>query len=508
MRQTWAYDWLGNTTNTDDDAKGFYDRSLGGIVNGTASAGPYQLKSAGQTAGPRAGSLTTKFDDAGYLTSLAVQRSGPCLPTGAKCHQRFVYEWDEVGRLSRARRWDLTSAGVASDPVPSGTPAAELRYQYDGGDQRTLKTSVDSTGAERHTLYVLGSVEVRRAEFVSGEYTLGPYTVVPYLFAHGVRLARLAWEDSDAPSIPTLTNPRLHVFFELGDHLGSSSTVLDKDTSELVEKSTYQPGGGAESDYRPGRWKGFREDHRFTAKEGDEEVGLTYFGFRYLSTGLGRWISADPLAVHQRGSDPNVFAYVSGRALRAVDPVGLCPIDECVAPPSMMDGPLAGVSNVVGNFAIGFAGAVVDMATPRPVSAGPPSPKDIVKAPIEAAGSWGTRSPRRRSASRKGTRAESRRALKASAVLPLSSHPWSSVASELSQGSPRGHRQSLQFQAAVPKPEPLAPGKAVPAAPVKPPAPPPPVVKAAPPAPRRRLRLQSSSDQRPTRRRDSLPTSC
>jgi len=34
-------------------------------------------------------------------------------------------------------------------------------------------------------------------------------------------------------------------------------------------------------------------------------------------------VSADPLSVHGLGADPNAYAYVSGRALRAVDPTGL-----------------------------------------------------------------------------------------------------------------------------------------------------------------------------------------
>src|SRR5688572_9857736 len=82
--------------------------------------------------------------------------------------------------------------------------------------------------------------------------------------------------------------------------------------------------GGAESDYRPERWAGFREDYRFTGKEDDVEVGLVYFGKRFLSTSLNRWMSADPLEVHAPGeADPNLYAYVRGQLLRAVDPLGL-----------------------------------------------------------------------------------------------------------------------------------------------------------------------------------------
>src|SRR5690606_27273768 len=46
LRQTFRYDWLGNTDVTDDEAHGFYDRSLGTITNSASK--PYQLESAAQ----------------------------------------------------------------------------------------------------------------------------------------------------------------------------------------------------------------------------------------------------------------------------------------------------------------------------------------------------------------------------------------------------------------------------------------------------------------------------
>lgn len=49
----------------------------------------------------------------------------------------------------------------------------------------------------------------------------------------------------------------------------------------------------------------------FTGKEEDVEVGLTYFGKRFLSAALGRWVSPDPLAVHMPGqADLNLYGYV------------------------------------------------------------------------------------------------------------------------------------------------------------------------------------------------------
>lgn len=316
--QTYAYDAVGNTTSSNDDAAGFYDRSLGTITNGAASAGPYQLKAAAQANGTRAGELTAAYDDTGNLVSMAVRRDGPCLPTSAPCSQRYAYEWDEVGLLARARRWDLATPGLATDPLPGGAAAAELRYAY-AGSERVLKTAVDSGANELHTVYVFGSLELRRAQLIGDDYERTAATEVPYLLGPGVR-ARVYYVTSD---VPTLSSGYRHVLFELPDHLGSASFVVDKDTSELVEATRYEAYGSVESDYRPERWASYRSDYRFTGKEDDIEVGLAYFGARYYAPALNRWISADPLAVHSPGeADLNVYAYVHGQTYVAVDPNG------------------------------------------------------------------------------------------------------------------------------------------------------------------------------------------
>ncbi len=114
------------------------------------------------------------------------------------------------------------------------------------------------------------------------------------------------------------------VLLTLGDHLGSTSTVIDRETGELVEAVAYTAYGQSESDVRPDRYKGLREDVRFTGNEDDVEVGLTAFAKRHYAPALGRWASPDPLAVHAPGeADLNLYAYVHGRVYAATDPLGL-----------------------------------------------------------------------------------------------------------------------------------------------------------------------------------------
>ena len=210
--------------------------------------------------------------------------------------------------------------------APAGGVAAEdarVGAAHDESDERIVKMMTDASDQVTTTLYPYETLEVRGTVLDSGESTLSSANEVPYLVVHGVRLARLHYEQ---PSIgePRVGGKALHVLFDLGDHLGSTSVVLDRETSELVEASTYQGYGAKESDYRPGRWKGFREDYGFTGKEDDSEFGVVYFGKRFYSLYLNRWLTADPLAVHVPGAaDTNLYAYVNGRPLFAVDVLGL-----------------------------------------------------------------------------------------------------------------------------------------------------------------------------------------
>ncbi|NRA75519.1 MAG: RHS repeat-associated core domain-containing protein, partial [Planctomycetes bacterium] len=306
------------TERTDDDQNGFYDRSVGDVVNGTNAEQPYQLKGASHVNGSNAGNLYATYDAAGNLTELRLLREGTCLLI---CDQFIRYEWDEVGRLVSAKRWDDGTA------EPSGDADVTLLFHYDSGDQRVVKTAIRGDIDVRHTVFVFASLELRRAVYVQdadpdeSDYELTAKTESPYLFAGGVRLARV-WHEPNVDSNVSAQGSQ-RVFFLLGERLGSISSVLDKATGELVERSTYLAYGGPDSDYRPERWRAFREDYRFTGKESDSEVGLVYFGKRYYSPQLGRWISPDPLEVHSPAqADGNLYAYVSGRALQEIDPVG------------------------------------------------------------------------------------------------------------------------------------------------------------------------------------------
>jgi len=321
--QLFNYDSIGNLIGVQDDQLTSFDRGLGTVTvgeQGAASASSRKPNQMLSSAGPIGyGATEAHYDAAGNLEDFAVEREGTCAGPTGKCTQRFVYEWDEIGQLSRARRWDYTD--LTGQPLypdqPAGPASVELAYQYSQG-ARVIKTAVDTAGgAATHAVEIFGTLRLDHAEYVAATNDFERNASTETAFLPG--LGRVLFD----ATLPSSTGSGLHVLLNFGNHLGSSTAIVDKDSGALVEYTTYLPYGATESDYRPEAWHSHREDYRFTGKEEDVEVGLTYFGARYYSPYMGRFVSPDPLTVHALGADLNPYAYVSGRVFNATDPNGL-----------------------------------------------------------------------------------------------------------------------------------------------------------------------------------------
>lgn len=331
-QQTFDYDGLGNLTASSDDLSARYDRSLGPKLEyGKPDNGPNQLRS-GE-------GLQVRYDESGNLAELKVERPGNC-PTGAanQCAQWFAYDWDEIGQLARARRWDFDGnalpAQASPKTLPAKKPSWDLTYAYSQG-ARVRKSVADAADVARHTLEVFDTLRVEQTPFDS---TDGDYKVkYDNVHAYPGGMAHVFW-DTDGQLPHQAPDSLITMHLVMGDHLGSSSVVINHANSELVERTTYQPYGAVESDYRPSKGRALREPYKFTGKEEDIEVGATYFGARYYQAYLGRFMSADPLTIHGLGSDLNPYAYVGGRVMTHVDPLGLASCPECGEPEVDADG--------------------------------------------------------------------------------------------------------------------------------------------------------------------------
>ncbi len=121
----------------------------------------------------------------------------------------------------------------------------------------------------RHPLlvYVAGRV---------AETDLAGTTKSEYIFFDGERVAR---RDG--------VNGAGGVFYYFSDHLKTASIITDA-AGTIKAESDYYPWGGELQFVNNDS-----NHYKFTSKERDGESGPDYFGARYYSNGLGRWVSAD-----------------------------------------------------------------------------------------------------------------------------------------------------------------------------------------------------------------------
>jgi RHS repeat-associated protein len=299
-------------------------------------------------------------DSTGTLTSRIGHFRANC---ACAEEQHYRYRWDELNRLVEGLRYDRATGG-------SWTYGARMRYRYDGANQRTVKQSFAATDVntpERHALYVYAEFE-RRGLVIGVMNSNGPTylatastgdaTETQYLIAD----ARIVWDGE--PSIAgTDIDRNRRVTVNASDLLDTITASIDIESGTLVEVSTYYPNGAREN-----LWANEAdvplEPMGFTGKEADEEIGVTYFGERWLIPRLGRWATPDPLHVHAAGGEEvlNSFHYVSGNLLQATDPTGLQQRPEMCTEPNFAPPPTASerAGAVAGErAAVGEAGAAV-----------------------------------------------------------------------------------------------------------------------------------------------------
>lgn len=313
QRESFSYDAIDNLVANEDDRSIRWDRSLGRIQYG-GSARPHQLNSAD--------SVGVRHDAAGNLIELKLTRLSCTRRAPAACSHWFVYDWDEVGQLARVRRWDVVGslpAGWAVDGMaPSGSPVLDVRYGYSAGE-RLLEWQYKDDVLRNSVIKVLPTLQLASAQFDLGQ--------IDYVAPAGTQRPQIMGvaEVVHDPTLPSANGADVHMFLRLHDQLGSPAVVIETASGEVVERLSYLAHGVAEADTRSARWHNYRSPSRFSDKLDDLGTGLLYFGVRYFSPHLRRWISADPLSIVSDAGDLNPYVYVRSRPTVLVDPDGLDP---------------------------------------------------------------------------------------------------------------------------------------------------------------------------------------
>lgn len=110
------------------------------------------------------------------------------------------------------------------------------------------------------------------------------------------------------------------------DGNGNVTAYVDLGSNQIVARYDYDAFGLAVI-RDEGAWAG-RLPYQFSTKYTDAETGLLYYGFRYYSAELGRWLSRDPIG--ERGG-LNLYGMVGNNAVNTIDWLGL--LELCVQSP-------------------------------------------------------------------------------------------------------------------------------------------------------------------------------
>src|SRR5215470_14360132 len=183
------------------------------------------------------------------------------------------------------------------------TGAGGYTYTYDADGNRVEKSN-GSTG----TIYWYMSPGIVAESDLTGALKS------EYVFFDGERVAR-----KDFPSNA--------ISYYFSDHLKTASVITDS-VGTIKEDEDYYPWGGELQFVNNDS-----NHYKFTGKERDSETGLDYFGARYYSNAVARFVSPDwaakPEAVpYSDLHDPqslNLYSYVRNIPTSKADVDGHCP---------------------------------------------------------------------------------------------------------------------------------------------------------------------------------------
>jgi RHS repeat-associated protein len=244
------------------------------------------------------------FDEWGNLFNKTITRCGAeNLSVTTDVHNRLHasgtdYQYDAAGNMT----FNATppTQTYTYDQENRITGAAGFTYTYDSDGNRVKKAN-GATG----TIYWYMTPGVVAESDLSGSLTS------EYVFFGGQRVAR-----KDFPSNA--------IAYYFSDHLKTASVITDS-AGVIKSESDYYPWGG-ELQFT----NGDSNHYKFTGKERDGETGLDYFGARYYSNGLGRFVTPDwaakaatvPYADLKDPQSLNLFSYVRNRPTVMADPDG------------------------------------------------------------------------------------------------------------------------------------------------------------------------------------------
>lgn len=227
-----------------------------------------------------------------------------------------LYSYDRNGNMREIKSGDQTSEFVydSLDRLISFTKGEEkFVYRYDENNRRMSKSShiKDSNGKWKELKTIRYFYQAQNeVGSVDKDGKINELRVLG--IGKGAEIGAAVAFELDSK-----------VYVPLHDHIGNVACLLDSESGDVADIYRYSTFGEEQFDAMKAisPW-------RFSSKRVDEESGLVYFGRRYYSAEIGRWVTPDPIG---REGGPNLYAYVMNSPLTHFDLYGLFGMDNVLS---------------------------------------------------------------------------------------------------------------------------------------------------------------------------------
>ena len=354
-----------------------YSYDNDGLLTAAGGLSISRESATGRVSGTQQGAVTTSraFDAPGRLASLSASVSGGVLlgkvysydgldrvaaatETSSGASTSFGYAYDASGRLEAVTKdgqaWreyaydangNRTSDQRAGQLAVASTFDAQDRLLSRGSETFTytdageLRTRTDSSTGDvttyTHIARGLQGVElpdgtdiaydldamgrrvaVRRDGVVVKRFLYGLEAIGPVAELNADNTVRSRFVYATRSYVPDYMIRDGITYRVVTDELGSVRRVVNTSTGTVEQAIDYDPYGVVISDSQPGF-----QPFGYTGGLTDPDTGLVRLGYRDYDPELGRWTTKDPIDFD--GGDSNLYAYVAGDPVNAIDPDGL-----------------------------------------------------------------------------------------------------------------------------------------------------------------------------------------
>ena len=239
---------------------------------------------------------------------------------------RWTFAWDAENRLISAEE----KSGILGRPAE--LPRIRLEFKYDAASRRIGKKVFNRNAADtawdvKSTILFVWEGWNLVAELESAEsgplalrrtYTWGLDVSGQLTGTGGV--GGLVFESQYSTSAPYAQTATYSPCY---DGNGNVIGLVNSATGSLDARYEYEAFGNT---LRSTGLAAKANPIRFSTKYEDSETGLVYYGFRYYSAELGRWLNRDPIA--ERGG-LNLYGMVRNNPVNRIDRLGLHSFTGC-----------------------------------------------------------------------------------------------------------------------------------------------------------------------------------